>query len=100
MKKTILISLFLSFTLLVSAQQTLPSASEVNTFLKSNTYIVLDNNIFGMWNTAVTESADIHWNITQKKYINPDEFKEKKEFPAASFVIETKTYPIQIFANF
>ena len=92
MKKTILTGLLISFTVLLSAQQKLPSSREVKTFLKSNTYIVLDNNIFGMWNTAIREAVDAHWNITPKRYINPDEFKEKKNYPTASFILEAKTY--------
>ncbi len=92
MKKVILV-LFASFIAAnIFAQQQLPSKKEINTFLKSNTYIVLNNNVFSFWNNDIRDAVDKHWKITKFEYVNPDQHKAKKNRPGASFIQETKAY--------
>lgn len=92
MKKSFLILIITCFVFNASAQQKLPSSEQVNTFLSSKTYFVLDNNLFGLWNNAIKEAADKYWNITEYAFINPDEYRKKRNSPSASFIMLTDSY--------
>ena len=94
MKKIKIIFLVILLTIVSSAyaQQMLPTAKEVNTFLDSRTYFVFDNNIFGMYNQAIEDAAKKHWKITDFDFINKDEYKKKKNVPTASIVIQTESH--------
>lgn len=91
--KKILITVFaLSISAICFAQQKIPSNTEIQDFLKTKTYIVLDNNIFGMWNNAIKEAADENWTITPYEFISPDDFKVKMKRSGTSFIILTTGY--------
>jgi len=92
MKKIILLIFMLSILVNVNAQQKLPTSAEIEAFYKSKTYVVLDNNIFGMWNNAIREAVEKDWTITPFEFITPDEFKVKMKRPGASFILTTDTY--------
>ncbi len=86
----ILISILLSTTIL--AQQMLPTAKQVKTFLNSRTYFVQDNNLFGMYNGAIKEAAEKHWKITKFFMINKDDYNKKRKVPEASMLIQTESH--------
>lgn len=92
MKKFLITVFTISLVTGVFAQQKLPTNKEVQDFLKSKTYIVLDNNIFGMWNNAIKEAADENWTITPYEFISPDDFKVKMKRPGTSFILTTSDY--------
>ncbi len=92
MKNVILILIVCVFSTNIYSQQQLPSKQEIKTFLKSNTYVVLNNNIFSTWNNEIRDAVDKHWKITKYEYVNPNQHKVKKERPGASFIQETKAY--------
>ncbi len=77
---------------IVDAQQFLPTKTQVNNFLKSRTYFVFDNNIFGTYNTAIEEAARKHWKITKFDFINDKEFNRKKKSPGASVIVQTDSH--------
>ncbi len=88
-----LVLLFVTiFSVYSNAQQMLPTAKQVTRFLNSRTYFVYDNNIFGMYNTAIEDAANKHWKITDFDFINKDEFKKKKNVSTASMVIQTESH--------
>lgn len=92
MKKSVLIisALFLSITFF--AQQMLPTAKQVKTFLASRTYVVQDNNLFGMYNSAIEEAAKKHWKITKYYILSKNEFQQKKHVTTASMLVQTETH--------
>jgi len=92
MKKSILIitALFLSITFF--AQQMLPTSKQVKTFMDSRTYIVQDNNLFGMYNSAIEEAAKKHWKITEHYILSKNEFQKKKHVTSASMLIQTESH--------
>ncbi|NPA69049.1 MAG: hypothetical protein GXO50_10610 [Chlorobi bacterium] len=92
MKKIKILILLLIPAAYSFGQQMLPTEKQVNTFLHSRTYFVYDNNIFGMYNTAIEEAANKHWKITDFDFINKDEFKKKIKVPTASMVVETESH--------
>ena len=70
----------------------LPSSKQVNTFLDSRTYIVQDNNLFGMYNSAISDAAKKHWKVTKYAIINKDDYNKKKHVPTASMIIQTESH--------
>ena len=94
MKKQAVILIFILtyFSVLSSAQQVLPTEKQVNTFLRSRTYFVYDNNIFGTYNSAIKDAANKHWKITDFDFINKDDFKKKKNVSSASMIIQTESH--------
>lgn len=94
MKKNKFLPILLMFTGITSmfSQQVLPTAKEVETFLDSRTYFVYDNNLFGMYNNAIEDAANKHWEITDFDFINKDEYKKKKNVPTASMIIQTESF--------
>jgi hypothetical protein len=90
--KTLLILSFLAMHFLTYSQEILPSSKEVKTFLESKTYIVQDNNIFGMYNTAIEEAAKKHWKLTPYSILSKDEFQKKKNVPTASMIVQTESH--------
>ncbi len=76
----------------IFAQQMLPTSKQVNTFLDSRTYIVQDNNLFGMYNSAISDAAKKHWKVTKYAIINKDDYNKKKHVPTASMIIQTESH--------
>lgn len=93
MKITSFLTAFvLFFSVGADAQPKLPSQADLDKFYKSTTYILLNNNIFGTYNNRIKAAAKKYWTVTPVRYINRDEYKTKKKFPLASFILETTTH--------
>ena len=92
MKKTNLIIIALLISNTFFAQQMLPTPKQVETFLKSRTYVVQNNNIFGMYNVAIEDAAKKHWKITDHFILSKNEFQEKKHIKSASMIVQTETH--------
>ena len=89
------ISLIITIVLInvtLFSQQMLPTSKQVNTFLDSRTYIVQDNNLFGMYNSAISDAAKKHWTVTKYAIINKDDYNKKKHVPTASMIIQTESH--------
>lgn len=80
------------FTSTIFGQPQIPSEKDLNNFYNSTTYVLLNNNMFGMYNSSIRSAADTYWTITPHKYINKDDYKRKKKFPLASFILQTTTH--------
>jgi len=92
MKKSILIISILFLSTSFFAQQMIPTSKQVKTFLNSRTYIVQDNNIFGMYNSAIEEAAKKHWKITDFFILSKNEFQQKKHVTTASMLVQTESH--------
>lgn len=86
----LLIGIFLTANL--TAQPKLPEPKDLENFYNSTTYILLNDNIFGTYNNRIKTAAKNYWTLTPIRYINKQEFKTKKKFPLASFILETSTH--------
>ncbi len=87
-------TLLLAIILLASnafSQPKIPSKKDVANFYESTTYVLLNNDLFGTYNTNIKEAVKRYWTLTPTRYINKYDFKKKKKFPLASFIIETTT---------
>jgi len=87
MKKIILISL-LSFCmpLILKAQLKAPDKSAVEAFLKSKTYVVLEDNPFSVFNIYASDGMEDLWKITPYEVINYAEFEKKMGDSHSSFL--------------
>ncbi len=74
------------------AQPKLPAKKDIDNFYKSTTYVLLNNDLFGTYNSRIKEAVKNYWTLTDARYINKDEFKKKRKFPLASFIVETTTH--------
>jgi len=90
MKKFLLLTLILVIAVPTFAQKNKATKKEIDRFFKSTTYFVLDNNIFGMYNSDIKSAVEKNWKITPYEFITMKEFKEKRGNPNASFVLRTR----------
>ena len=60
------------------------SQAEINTFLNSKTYIVLNNTLMSDYNMEMKEAILKHWTITDYEFITESEFKKHKSNPKNS----------------
>jgi hypothetical protein len=75
----------------INAQGPLPTADEASQFLKSKTYVVLENSPFSLYNPAVKEAVNSYWTITPFEFIGIDEFNKLRQDPMHSFLVLTET---------
>lgn len=76
----------------VFAQSKFPTQKELKNFERSTTYVLLDNNIFGTYNSEITYAADKFWTITKHEKLNKDGFEEKKYYPGASILFLSESW--------
>jgi len=63
------------------------TAAHLNTFFKSTTYVVLDDNQLSDYNIKVQDAVKKYWNITPTQYITQNDFQTKRMDPKNSFLI-------------
>jgi hypothetical protein len=84
-KLLILIFLLISFSNLWS-QIKVADKAYIDSFLKSKTYIVLDENPFSVLNSFLDSSMKVIWKITPYEVITTDQFEQKMGDPKNSFL--------------
>lgn len=91
MRKLLLsLSLFITGIMLV-AQAPFPEPSEVESFYKTKTLVVLENQIFSTYNAFIKSAMKEFWEITEYEFIDAGEFETKRKDPAYSFIVLTET---------
>jgi len=88
--------LFFTFILIFSAvllrgQAPFPSNEEIKQFNASKTCIVLEDDPFSTYNTAIKEVVKTCWKITPYEFISVREFNVKRLNPAYSFLVIIQT---------
>ncbi len=95
MTKTIqlfLVIFLISISVKLSAQTV--TSSNVEKFFKSTTCVVLDDNIFNVYNAAIKDAVKLNWTITPFEVISMSEFTKRRANPKFSFLVRTKvTFP-------
>ncbi len=90
MRKIILSFLYLSLNLLVIAQRAyMPTSADLEDFLKSKTYVVLEASPFSDFNIEMKEIMTKIWNLTDFDFIKAAEFEKKSKDPSCSFIYTT-----------
>ena len=88
MKKYLIInSLWFCFLSESFGQIAFPNQETLQLFLKSKTYIVLEDAMFSQFNEAIRDAAQKHWKITSYEVINLAKFETISKNPQASFLM-------------
>lgn len=89
------ISLLL-FLLMISlsgfSQEKVAGADAIQKFLKTTTCVVLDNNIFDSYNSAIKKAVKESWTITPVEFVSQEDFNQRKFDDKYSFLMITKDY--------
>ena len=91
MKKFVGSILLFMLSFLVFSQAPFPTLEQVENFKKSKTLVVLEKNVFSLYNPLIKKAVKQEWYITPYEMISYDEFLKKKNDPAYSFLILTST---------
>ncbi|MEI6124129.1 MAG: hypothetical protein WCQ95_10950 [Bacteroidota bacterium] len=87
MKKIALTFVLLLFVLqTMQAQIKMASKEDIDKFLKSKTYVVLEDNPFSVFNALVSDQLKDIWKITPFEIISYEEFEKKMGDASASFL--------------
>jgi len=90
MKKILIIMFLVARCIPFFAQDAAATPDEVEKFLKSTTYVVYDDNIFGSYNNAIKKAVETYWTLTPVQFINLAKYNELKKSSHNSFIIRTK----------
>jgi len=87
MKNLIPVSLlFICLPFVIFAQIKTPDKEKVDIFLKSKTYVVLEDNPFSAFNAFVSDGFSEVWKITPYEVISYEEFEKKMGDSRSSFL--------------
>ena len=87
MKKLIVLAACLGLSLLAVSQVKTASKEDLERFMKSTTYVVMEDYPFSAFNAYVEEQFAKNWKITPFKIITIEEFDQKCGDPNASFLL-------------
>ncbi|NOQ28415.1 MAG: hypothetical protein GQ564_23880 [Bacteroidales bacterium] len=90
MRKLILVLIIGVITLSSKAQEYLPTEADLNQFLNSKLYVVLEYNPIAEYNFKIQEAVKKAWNITEYEFITLDQFEEMYNDPNKSFLMMTQ----------
>lgn len=78
----------------LTAQLNIPvgSRSEIGRFFTTTTYIVVKNDIFAEYNSAIKEVVEKFWTITPYKFINETDFQTLRYDNEKSFIVINQVY--------
>lgn len=77
-----------------TAQKCTPTADDYKRFPNTTTLVVLDDNIFSDFNSAIKKDMADNWNVTKVEYIQRKDLEAKRKDPKYSFLLTTTvTYP-------
>lgn len=89
MKKIIFISILLTFNISMFAQLKFADKETMSAFLKTKTYIVLEDAMYSDFNNSIEQAAEKHWKITEYEIIDLASFEKLSKNPKLSFLIVT-----------
>ena len=87
MKKFILLALLLGTAMYALADRNVIRHEDIKTFLKTKTYVVLEDNPMSAYNFKVKEAVEKAWNITPYEFISTAQFEEMRKDIDKSFLV-------------
>lgn len=75
------------------SQKAVATHEQIESFYKTTTCIVLDDNLFNTYNSAIKKAVEQSWTVTPYEFISMDEFKKRMDEEEYSFLIRTKVFP-------
>ncbi|MCG8410476.1 MAG: hypothetical protein MI739_04230 [Bacteroidales bacterium] len=89
--KKILIGLIICFVAFqVKSQDYLPTEADLNQFLNSKLYVVLETNPIAEYNFKIQEAVKKTWNLTEFEFISYKQFEKMYNDPDKSFLMMTQ----------
>lgn len=94
MKKIAFALVFGLTFMLAQAQTSVGTPEQIQQFLNTTTYVVLENNPMLQYNILIKETVEKHWDLTPFEFVtfSTDEFEEARMDPTKSFLIVNKMY--------
>ena len=86
--KYITISILVTLGISCFGQKT-PTQDQIDDFLNTTTYVVMQANIFSAYNILIKKAVNDEWKITPMEFIEADEFESLRKKANASFLIVT-----------
>lgn len=90
MKKLIIGLLACFFAFQANAQDYLPTEADLNQFLNSKLYVVLETNPIAEYNFKIQEAVKKTWTLTDYEFISYKQFEEMYNDPDKSFLMMTQ----------
>ncbi|NVO09694.1 MAG: hypothetical protein HXX16_07025 [Bacteroidales bacterium] len=87
MKKIVFLTLLVSFCISSFAERNLVRSEDVKAFLKSTTYVVLEDNPMSGYNFKIKDAVEKSWTITPHKFITTKEFETMRQDIDKSFLV-------------
>lgn len=87
MKKIVFLTLLVSFCISSFAERNLVRSEDVKAFLKSTTYVVLEDNPMSGYNFKIKDAVEKSWKITPFKFITTKEFESMRNDIEKSFIV-------------
>lgn len=87
MKRITIIALLICFSTSIFAERNLVRPEDVKAFLKSTTYVVLEDNPMSGYNFKIKEAVEKSWKITPYKFITSKEFEPMRNDIEKSFLV-------------
>jgi hypothetical protein len=87
MKKIVFLTLLVSFCISSFAERNLVRSEDVKAFLKSTTYVVLEENPMSGYNFKIKDAVEKSWKITPFKFITTKEFESMRNDIEKSFLV-------------
>jgi len=87
MKKIVFLTLLVSFCISSFAERNLVRSEDVKAFLKSTTYVVLEDNPMSGYNFKIKDAVEKSWKITPFKFITTKEFESMRNDIEKSFLV-------------
>ncbi|MDA3953638.1 MAG: hypothetical protein PF485_08330 [Bacteroidales bacterium] len=95
MRKLILVFIIGVVALSTTAQEYLPTETDLNQFLNSKLYVVLETNPIAEYNFKIQDAVKKTWTLTDYEFISYKQFEEMYNDPNKSFLMMTQV----IFQN-
>lgn len=87
MKRIALFTLLICFSISTFAERNLVRPEDIKAFLKSTTYVVLEDNPMSGYNFKMKEVIEKSWSITPYKFITTKEFDKMRQDIDKSFLV-------------
>jgi hypothetical protein len=87
MKKVLAVWIFGVMALSLFAQDYIPTKADIDRFLKTKTYVVLEDNQLSEYNLVIQNVMPEEWKMTPYEFISWKEFETKRTNPAFSFLL-------------
>lgn len=90
MKKIILAIIISISAFTARSQEYIPTEADLNQFLNSKLYVVLESNPIAAYNFKIQEAVKNTWKLTDYEFISLDQFEEMYNDPDKSFLMMTQ----------